>query len=453
MTDSTQENDPKLGVFLGVFTPTVLTILGVIMFLRVGWVVGTVGLVGTLLIVVIANGITFITTLSMSSLATNMRVGVGGAYYLISRSIGLEAGGAIGIPLYLSQTLSVTLYAYGLAESLRIVWPGAEAYTMPIAVVIIVGVTLFAAKSTELTLKAQVPILVVIVASLAALFFGADWGGSQADLVRTSPEGFWTVFAVFFPAVTGMLAGVSLSGDLKDPGRAIPLGALAAVVLGFVVYLAIPVALYHSVSAEVLRSDKLIWTSVAVGGSWLVIPGMWGAILSSAFGSILGAPRTLQALAKDGLAPEAFGKNDPQTGEPLLGLRVSGALAVVAAICLPGLNLVAEWVTVFFLTTYGALNLVACLEGLVGDPSFRPRIRVNWGWSALGAAGCVIAMLLINPYAGVVAVVLEVVIFWVISRNRLTATWGDARSGILLSGARFVLLRLRDARVDSRNCR
>ena len=379
---------------------------------------------------------------------------MGGAYYLISRSVGLEAGGAIGIPLYLSQTLSLTLYAYGLAESFKIVWPGAEDYLRPIAVLIIIGVTLFAAKSTELTLKAQVPILVLILAAVGALFLGAEWGAGRADVGWSdSSVGFWQVFAVFFPAVTGVLAGVSLSGDLKNPGKAIPAGALAAVCLGFLIYMIIPVALYHSVSPEGLQENELIWTEVATGGVWLVIPGMWGAIVSSAFGSILGAPRTLQALAKDGLAPDAFAQNDEATGEPLFGLRVSGVLALIAAIFLPGLNLVAEWVTVFFLTTYGALNLVACLEGLVGDPSFRPRIRIHWAWSGVGAAGCLLAMFLINPTACMVAVLVEGIIFWVISRRTLEATWGDARSGVLLSAARLVLLRLRDARVDPRNWR
>ena len=137
----------------------------------------------------------------------------------------------------------------------------------------------------------------------------------------------------------------------------------------------------------------------------------------------------------------------------MFGLRVSGVLALFAAIFLPGLNLVAEWVTVFFLTTYGALNLVACLEGLVGDPSFRPRIRIHWAWSGVGAAGCLLAMFLINPTACMVAVLVEGIIFWVISRRTLEATWGDARSGVLLSAARLVLLRLRDARVDPRNWR
>ena len=223
----------KFGWFLGVFTPTILTILGVIMYLRVGWVVGNAGLWGAIAIVLISNAITFFTTLSMSTLATNMRVGVGGAYYLISRTLGLEVGGAIGIPLYLSQVLSITLYAFGLAESFRaVIWSGLPVQL--VAAVVVIAVTLVAARSTELALKLQIPLMVLIFASIASLFVGADWGsGVQVAAVGGFEDaGFWQVFAVFFPAVTGILAGVSLSGDLDDPGHAIPRGALAAVGLG-----------------------------------------------------------------------------------------------------------------------------------------------------------------------------------------------------------------------------
>ena len=135
-----QDERGKLGAFLGVFTPSILTILGVIMYLRFGWVVGNAGLLGALAIVIIANAITLITALSVSAVASNMRVGVGGAYYIISRSLGLEIGAAIGLPLYLSQAFSVTLYSFGLAESLRIVWPGVP--LQPITLAIIFAVTL-----------------------------------------------------------------------------------------------------------------------------------------------------------------------------------------------------------------------------------------------------------------------------------------------------------------------
>ena len=115
--------EQKFGTFLGVYTPSVLTILGLIMYLRFGWVVGNVGLPLTLVIVLTATSITLITALSASAVATNMRVGVGGEYYLISRSLGLELGGAIGIPLFLCRTLSITFYCFGLAESVLALWP------------------------------------------------------------------------------------------------------------------------------------------------------------------------------------------------------------------------------------------------------------------------------------------------------------------------------------------
>ncbi|MFK7929322.1 MAG: amino acid permease, partial [Myxococcota bacterium] len=369
-----------------------------------------------------------------------------------------EFGGAIGIPLYLSQTLSITLYAYGLGESIGVLWPGMpDIAVRVIAVVTVIGVTLLAAKSTELTLKAQLPVMALIVLSLIALFVGVDWTEQKALTQGTYSDpdaaGFWSVFAVFFPAVTGVLAGVSLSGDLKDPRTAIPRGAIGAVAVGFIIYMIVPIALAYAATTDELVANKLIWTQIALLGPVLVMGGLWGAILSSAFGSILGAPRTLQALATDGLVPRALGVNDPKTGEPLLGLRISGGIALVAALALPSLNVVAEWVTVFFLTTYGALNVVACIEGLVGDSGFRPTIRVHWVFSAIGAFGCFLAMFLINPVACIVAIAVEVVLFYVLSRRSLQSTWGDVRTGLWLTTARFVLMQLRYARVDPRNWR
>lgn len=441
----------QLGTFLGVFTPTVLTILGVIMYLRVGWVVGNAGVVGTLLIVLLANAITILTAVSLSALSTNMRVGVGGAYYIISRSMGLEIGGALGIPLYLSQTLSLTLYAFGLAESVRIIWPGAPVQLL--AGVVVILVTALAARSTVFALKMQLPIMGLIALSLLSLFLGANWGGGvRVDALGPWTDGgFWVVFAVFFPAVTGILAGVGLSGDLKDPARSIPRGVMAAVITGLIVYLAVPIALSRSGDAEFLRSDPLIWTKIAWVGA-LVMPGLWGAILSSAIGSILTAPRTLQALASDGLLPAFLGRTDAKTGEPVLALRISGAVALVA-VALGDLNIVASVVSMFFLTTYGMLNLAAGLEDLVKDPSYRPRLRAPWYLSMLGAFGCFVAMFAINPTAFVAAVAIEAVIWWFLSNRAMRAAWGDVRTGIWFALARFSMLRLRTSRIDPRHWR
>jgi len=303
----------KFGTFLGVYTPSVLTILGLIMYLRFGWVVGNVGLPITLLIVALASSITLITALSASAVATNMRVGVGGEYYMISRSLGLELGGMIGIPLFLCRTLSVTFYSFGLAESILSLWPADRAEPPAFAIQLlaaltIVVITAVSGRSAGLALRLQIPIMVAVGVSMVALALGVAMGGMRAPELtatyRTAPQGFWYVFAVFFPAVTGFTAGIGMSGDLQDPRRSIPRGTLLAVFSGTVVYLSIPVLLGASakVSPEELAAPGvIIWTSIAVFGAWLVLPGVWGAILSSAFGSVLGGPRVLQALASDGL--------------------------------------------------------------------------------------------------------------------------------------------------------
>ncbi len=448
---SEQDSAPRgLGTFLGVFTPSTLTILGVIMYLRFGWVAGNAGLWPTLFIVLLANVITAVTALSVSALATNMRVGVGGAYFLISRSLGLEIGGAIGLPLYLSQVFSVTLYCYGLAESLRFVWP--DAPVGPIAGVFVVGVVALAQRSTHLALRLQLPIMVAVGLSLLSLFAGTDWDLSAAPGHGGYQDaGFWAVFAVFFPAVTGILAGVSLSGDLRDPEKAIPLGTLGAVLVGFLVYLVIPVALLGAgVSMEDLRADPLIWLSIAAVPA-LILPGLWGAILSSAIGSILGAPRTLQALATDNVVPRGLAVLDG-AGEPRRALLLSGGLALLAVL-LGDLNAVAEFVSLFFLTTYGVINIVAGLESLVGDPSYRPRFKVHWSLSLAGALGCFSVMMLIDPVVSIIAIVVEIGIYLGLSRRTLETTWGDMRGGVLMALARWALFRKRQREELARSWR
>lgn len=458
---TTQGHKPDLGTFLGVYTPSILTILGVVLFLRTGWVVGNVGLVPALTIVVLAHAITVSTALSVSAVATNMQVGAGGAYYMISRSLGLEIGGAIGVPLFLAQTFSVTLYAFGLVESLQLFWPEIPMRTT--AAVTIIVVSAVAGRSTDLALKLQVPVMVLIALALASLFAGtADRAADTLHLWRGADDGagFWTVFAVFFPAVTGLMAGVSLSGDLRDPKKSIPMGTLLAVGTGFFVYLSVPVVLASTAEPRTLVADNLIWFKVAAV-SWLILPGLLGAILSSALGSILGAPRTLEALVEDRVLPrppERWRRWQLGNYYPFAPLRgnlphlLSTGVAL-AAVGLGDLNAVAPVLTMFFLTAYGMINLVAGLEQLSGAPSYRPTIRVPWIVSLAGAAGCLWVMWLINPYAAIVAVVVEVLIYSVLRRRSLNAAWGDLRYGALMSLARTTLLKLRELPVDPRNWR
>jgi amino acid transporter len=442
----------KLGTFIGVYTPTVLTILGVIMYLRFGWVVGHVGLWLALLIVLLANAITFVTALSFSAVATNSRVGVGGAYFIVSRSLGLEIGGAIGIPLFLSQALSVTLYAYGLAESLRIVWPGIPVQAAAFVIILLVGTLAF--RGANAALRLQVPIMVLIALSLAALAAGSLFTGSLARLPASAPSGefgFWFVFAVFFPAVTGIMAGLSLSGDLADPRRSIPQGTVLATLTGLAVYLVVPVLLCMGSDPTVLRGEPLVWTRIALFGPWLILPGLWGAIFSSAVGSILGAPRTLQALAMDRLAPKRLSRAR-HGEEPVAGLLVALAIAL-GAVFLGDLNTVAEVVTMFFLSVYGTMNLVAALEKLSGNPAWRPQVQIPWWLSMAGAAGCFGAMVLINLPASLVAMVVEFFLWLLLRRRERREDWGDVRRDLYEAVIRWALVRLSHRPMTARNWR
>ncbi len=381
---------------------------------------------------------------------------------MISRSLGLELGGAIGIPLFLCRTLSITFYSFGLVEAILALWPAAwgeipAAAPQLMAAAIIIIITLVSGKSASLALKLQIPIMVAVGASLVALAIGALADGTRTPefgiTLRTAPQGFWYVFAVFFPAVTGFTAGIGMSGDLKDARHSIPRGTLAAVATGTAVYLVVPLLMAFTtrVSPEELAVPGVVWTGIAIFGPWLVFPGLWGAILSSAFGSVLGGPRVLQALAADGLAPSFLARLS-KTGQPTIATWVSGAIAVTA-VALGGLNAVAQFVTILFLTLYVTINLASALESLVGDPSYRPTIRVPWYVSLLGSIGAIVVMFLINPWACLAAVVLESALYAYLRRRSMRKRWGDVRAGAWVALARWALLKLRHHDLDSRNWR
>lgn len=458
------ENNKKFGTFLGVYTPSILTILGLIMYLRFGWVVGNLGLPLTIFVVILASSITFITGLSASAIATNMNVGVGGEYFMISRSLGLELGGSIGIPLYFCRTLSITFYSYGLAEAIILFWP-ANWGVMPdhmlqfITIAIILLITILSGKSASLVLKMQIPIMIMVGLSIIALVIGSLSAPSLhapeiSPTYRTAPGGFWYVFAVFFPAVTGFTAGIGMSGDLKNPRKSIPRGTLLAVISGVAIYILIPVFLSvtgNTSPEELANSGVDSWINVAIFGSLLVYPAIWGAILSSAFGSVLGGPRVLQALAQDGLAPRLFARLS-KSGQPTIATWMSGAIAI-AAVWLGGLNTIAQFVSILFLTLYVMVNMSAVIEKLVKDPSFRPTLKVPWYVSLLGALGAIAVMFLISPWACLIAVLLEVSLYVYLTKLTLEKRWGDARAGFWRNLVRYALIQIRIHGSKPRNWR
>ncbi|MEA5597567.1 amino acid permease [Rivularia sp. UHCC 0363] len=431
---SVEAKAPGLGTFGGVYTPSILTILGVIMYLRFGWVVGNVGLVGSLVIVTLATSITLLTSLSVCAIATDKVVRVGGAYYMISRCLGIEVGGAVGISLYFAQALSIALYTIGFAESVVQVF-GSLNQTY-VALITTILVAILAVTSAEVAVKAQYVIMGAIVLSLVCLIFGGSIPNvtPQGWDVPANGEPFWGVFAVFFPAVTGIMSGVSMSGDLRDPSRSIPTGTLAAVGTGYVVYMILPLIIAMRADTATLITEPLVMKMMSLWGPAILL-GVWGATLSSALGSILAAPRVLQALARDGILPRwmsFLGRGSGEADEPRMGTWVTLGVAV-AAVCIGDLNLIAPVLTMFFLTTYLVLNLSATIEGVLQSPSFRPSFKVHWLWSLLGGIGCLAVMLLINAVATIVAAAIVLGIFFWLQKRELTTTWGDVRQGIWMA--------------------
>ena len=441
---TTPIDSTKLGTFGGVFTPSILTILGVIMYLRFGWVVSNVGLLGTMVIITISTGITFLTGLSIASIATDQKVKTGGAYFMISRTLGIESGGAVGIPLYLAQTLSVALYTLGFAESFVAVFPYLGETATALIVTAIIGV--IAMTSASEAIKTQYFILAAILISLLSLLFGSPLESVEINrwaLPAPGSENFWKVFAVFFPAVTGIMAGVSMSGDLKDPSRSIPTGTLMAIGAGYIIYMGVAVILAGRADAESLV-DSLIMRRISFWGDAILL-GVWGATLSSALGSILGAPRVLQAMAKDKVLPGFFKFLSRGTGTddtPRIGTIFSLTIALVA-VYFGNLNMIAPILTMFFLTTYGVLNLASAIENFLGNPSFRPTFKVSWIFSLLGALGCIGVMLLIDPVATLVAVVFVILIYMWLEKQQLRTSWSDVRQGMWMSMTRASLLKIK----------
>ncbi|MCA9396028.1 MAG: Na-K-Cl cotransporter [Candidatus Omnitrophica bacterium] len=429
----------QFGTFLGVFTPNILTILGVVMYLRFGWVVGNVGIFETLLIVTISTFITLMTSFSISQLATNAKVGTGGAYYIISRSLGIHTGAAIGLPLFFGQALSVAFYVTGFSESLHRLMPQHSIQFISLVTLLIIVILAFI--SAGFALKIQLLIMTMIALSLISFFMG------DASLVSTlpapafQPASFWIVFAIFFPAVTGILSGLSMSGDLKDPARSIPKGTIGAVMVSYVIYMMIPLFFWKlRIPSEVLVANPMIMQSIA---KWhpLILAGLWGATLSSAIGAMLGAPRTLQALARDSIVFKTLGRGFGKNKEPHLALLIAFLLSL-SGILLNSLDKIASVLTMFFLTTYGLLNFSAAIEGLIRNPSWRPSFRAHWGFSFVGAVSCFAVMLMISPGATMIAILISIGIYLMMHQRNITSQWGDMKYAILMLLTRFALYRL-----------
>ncbi len=438
----------KFGTFGGVFTPTLLTILGVIMYLRLGWVVGNAGLLGAWLIILISYGITLCTALSMSSIVTNIKIGAGGAYAIISQSLGLEVGGSLGIPRYISQGLAVTMYIFGFREGWLSIFPEHNAFMVDIGVFIILYAIAY--KSADLAIKTQFLIMGIIFASLISIVFASYFGSMQISseeairwgTFRGSPENnfggadFWTVFAVFFPAATGIMAGANMSGELEDPRKSIPTGTLWAIGISLIIYMVLAYWIGRSATETELVSNYNI---IIERSFWspIVVAGILGATFSSALASIIGSSRILFAMGQHRVLPKgewlAF---QDSLGQPRNAMIVTGVM-IFLTMLLRDLNAIAPLVTMFFLITYAMLNVVVIIEQKLGLISFRPQFKVHWVIPWIGLTSSLFAMFIINPVISLVSWALVFVVYSVLSRSDLETPFEDVRSGLFSSFAEW----------------
>ena len=429
-----------------VFFTAISTILGAVLFLRFGYAVGSVGFLGTVLIVVIGHLVTIPTAMAIAEIATNQKVEGGGEYYIISRSFGLNIGAAIGIALFLSQAISVAFYVIAFAEAFEPVlqwvnqkyaWLQDYPYfyllddngllkkqVVSIPAMLLLAI-LILTKGADLGVKALYIVVAVLFASLAMFFMGttefaATFEGNVLTKSMGSNVNFFTVFAIVFPAFTGMTAGVGLSGDLKDPSRSIPLGTLAATLSGMVVYVFIAYKLASSASSADLVNNQLIMGEIAI---WYpIIPiGLACATVSSALGSIMVAPRTLQAIGSDKVLPFNkfnlfISKGKGKSNEPFNAALITIVIAL-GIIIIGDVNFVAEIISMFFMVTYGSLCLISFLQHFSADPSYRPTFRSRWYISLLGFLMCIWLMFNMNPTYAFLSVGIMVALYWFISSS------------------------------------
>ena len=432
MTGRPSSTAGTLGTFAGVFRPIVLTVLGAMLYLREGWLVANAGLLGALCVIGAAYLITGTTAASLATIATNVRVARGGPFAIVSRALGLEAGGAIGVPLFLAQSISSVMYLYAFTEGWAHLYPSHDSAT--VALVAFVGVAAVALASADLAARAQAVMLGVVAAALISALGGIAWVTPEAPVwIGRFPEaGPLDTFAIFFPAATGIMVGAGMSGELADPRRALPRGTLGAWAVTLVVYVVF--AFWYAAAGtteELLSNGTILVERAAVGP--VVLAGLLSSTLMAALSSLVAAPRLLQAMAEYRIVPCSEWLARSHGGEPRRATLATLGIASLGLMA-GSLNAIAPVITSCFLLTYLAINAVVYLEQLVGMVSFRPTWSVPRWVPALGMVSSLLALGLTSPAGGGLFEVLGVtaLYLWLVSR-RLETPWETVHSGLAMA--------------------
>lgn len=489
----------QLNTLMGVYIPCMLSILGAILFLRLSWAVGQAGFLGVLGIFLIAGLAVLLTALSISAISTNGSMGGGGAYFMISRSLGPEFGGAVGIIFYFANAFATTFYLVAFADNVvDTFWSDAGVWSkIMIASIALLGTLVAAWIGADFFSKLNVVILACIAVSamtaVSSLVFGDAMGctagnepngivgftgfnsttfldnltpnygyvvdDATGEVSTTEKYNFFHIFGIVFPAMTGIMAGANLSGDLKDPGRSIGRGTIYAIGSSLVIYLSLGFFAAWTITSDYLKNNVQALQQVTcwTGGEYLIVLGIACSTLSSALGALTGAARVLQAFCKDfteisepnsklGRAVikmlRFFSYGTPGKNEPRYAVMLTWGIAQ-ALLLLGSLDLLASIITNCFLLTYFFTNFACFVLKVAGAPNFRPRFRYfSWHTALLGAILNIVIMFLASPIFATVSIALMMIVFGLIVYSAPEVPWGDVSQALIYHQVRKYLLRL-----------
>nr|XP_019943145.1 PREDICTED: solute carrier family 12 member 7-like isoform X3 [Paralichthys olivaceus] len=576
---------PQMGTFMGVYLPCLQNILGVILFLRLTWIVGTAGILESLAIVCLCCSCTMLTAISMSAIATNGVVPAGGSYYMISRSLGPEFGGAVGLCFYLGTTFAGSMYILGTIEILlTYIVPKAAIFVAEkkedqldallnnmrvygtcclalMAVVVFVGVKYVNKLALVFLACVILSILAIYAGVIKTIFEPPDFpvcmlgnrtlqnlnfdkclktdfidnmtvttklwmlfcegpelnatcndyfvnnnvtmiqgipgltsrvisenmwseygplgmmvenkklsslGGSDSAqdiympyVVNDITTFFTLLVGIYFPSVTGIMAGSNRSGDLRDAQKSIPVGTILAIATTSVIYVTC-VVLFGACIEGVLLRDKfgdsvkgnLVIGTLSWPSPWVIVIGSFFSCCGAGLQSLTGAPRLLQAIARDGIVPflQVFG-HGKANGEPTWALLLTAGICEIG-ILIASLDAVAPILSMFFLMCYLFVNLACAVQTLLRTPNWRPRFKYyHWALSFLGMSLCLALMFICSWYYAIVAMAIAGCIYKYIEYRGAEKEWGDGIRGLSLNAARYALIRLEEAPPHTKNWR
>ncbi|KAI1104324.1 amino acid permease-domain-containing protein [Jackrogersella minutella] len=461
----------KLGLVAGVFVPVVLNIISILMFLRFGSIMGRIGLLGMLGLLIIAYIVDVITTLSLSAIASNGVVQGGGAYYLISRSLGPEFGGSIGVLFYLAQVVNTSLNIVGLIDCLKMnlgsfiphgYW---ESYAMQtVALIICTGLSL---AGRALFVQASGGLLVILIISIISIpvstivrspfkddSIGIEFTGLSLDTMRSNLyphaagptyrglETFRELFGILFSATSGIFAGASMSGDLRNPSKAIPKGTLWAMAGTFVLYLIVIFSIASSITHPSFLRDTNVISTTSIW-SPIILAGECATTFFSALMGIVGGAKLLQALGRDKLLPglSVFGKGNKRD-DPILAVLVTYLIAQVALFA--DLNQIATFISMGYQMTFFVMNLACFLLKIGSAPNFRPAFKFfSWHTAFVGSVLSAAAMFFIDGTYAAAAICVLIFLFLIIHYTSPPKHWGDVSQNLIYHQVRKYLLRLK----------